>query len=136
MLPFQIDSSFALHPLDVVLDEPGIYDFQIFGPSITGTIDSHLVFSVSIFATIFGNNTPDLRIPFAPFDSSDAYTAASGFLINDWFSIEVLAPPSDPPAGVVPEPASCVVWMALAAMGGAVIRRGPRRATEKKAAKS
>ncbi len=125
--PFQIDSSFSLHPVEVLLEDPGIYDFLLFSPTITGTIDSRLQMSVSIFATIFGNNTPDIRIPIVPIPTSETYETFSGVQIPNWFSIEVLAPP--PTGGEVPEPSSFFAWLCLAATVGIASRRWQRFAS-------
>jgi hypothetical protein len=134
-LPFRIDSSTIPDAVNVLLNEPGIYDFQLVDPVLRGTITDRLDATLQ-FQVIIIFPTPRVDVPLPPQTGSIPYSIDSEIVIPNWFSIEVLAPTSDPPDGVVPEPASCVVWIGLAAAGCVVIRRGPRRATEKDADKS
>jgi hypothetical protein len=104
---FDITSSDMPGMVNIPLDLPGTYDFDLATPFITGTFDHRDALSVSVFANIVGNNIPVFGIPLDSFRrTGEEFTAESsfGFFIDNWFSIEVQ---QQQPA-VVPEPSTWI----------------------------
>jgi hypothetical protein len=111
---FNINSTSTPGEVNVNLSLPGIYDFDLAGPTILGTYDGLTRINAQVFAEIFGNNIPVFRIPLDSESVSGPITLESNILVDNWFSIEV----RQEQEGVVPEPASGVLWLTLAAVSG------------------
>lgn len=109
--PFLLSSS-DLWTFNIFLPVAGIYDFSLLETTLVGTLSNTTTFSISIFGTVFGNDTDDIRLPFSPNTTHTSFSSTVGG-INNWFSIEV-AEPAPPPGDPVPEPAS----IAIAVQGG------------------
>jgi hypothetical protein len=111
---FNINSTSTPGEIDVDLSLPGSYDFDLAGPIISGTYDARTRVNVAVFAEILGNNIPVFAIPLDSARDTGPFLLESNILVDNWFSIEV----RQEQQGVVPEPASGILWLTLAAVGG------------------